>query len=559
MKEYIFKHKTLLTLALVLSTLSALLNVSLVFLLKYILDYVVSGEINKLINVGIITVIVTLICNICTYLSEVVKGKYIKKTLIYFKNDIFNGIIRKNVKDFYSNNTSSYISILNNDIYTIELEYLQNMFGACSLMLNFVFAVSSLLIINVNVAIFICIMSIIIALIPIVFSNKLNLAKKDYSEKQSFFVAAMKDLFSGYETIKVFNIEEITKRKFNDINNICENSKYNLSKTLALCKALSITLNSSIVLCIFLLSGYLVIKGSITVGSTVAVLQLVQNVISPITALTVYITRIKSNKSIIQKIESCIDVRSSNTSIKLEHFKKDIEFNNIKFSYEDGMQVLNGVSFKIEKNKKYAFVGDSGCGKSTIFKLLLGYFNNYEGEILIDGIDIKDLNTETLYKNLSHINQNVFIFDDNIKNNITLYSEYSKEKLDKVIHLSELDKFLEKRKLNVEENLKENGFNLSGGEKQRIAIARALIKEKPILLFDEATSSLDNITSFEIENLLLEMESITTIMITHKLVKNILKKFDCIFVIKDGLIIEAGKFSELIDKKGEFYNIYNVN
>lgn len=193
-----------------------------------------------------------------------------------------------------------------------------------------------------------------------------------------------------------------------------------------------------------------------------------------------------------------------------------------------------------------------------MLNMLLGYADDYKGSIRIDDTEIREIQESSLNDIMSVIHQNIFLFDDTIKNNITLYKEYEDELVNKIIEVSGLNSVVENKKLGLETNVGENGCYLSGGEKQRIAIAKALIKKTQILILDEATSSLDNETSYEIEKFLVSLKEFTLIVVTHKLIGELLKKYDEIIVLKDGHIEEAGTFDELINQKKYFYYLYNI-
>jgi len=229
----------------------------------------------------------------------------------------------------------------------------------------------------------------------------------------------------------------------------------------------------------------------------------------------------------------------------------------LSFSYDE-KSTLKDISFKVHKGEKVAIVGQSGSGKTTILKLLLKYYNDFQGKIIIDNLDTESISTSSIYNLISVIQQDVFMFDTSIRNNITLFENYNNEEIDKVINASGLRNFIESLNNNVDSSIGENGCCISGGEKQRIAIARSLLKNTPILALDEATASLDNNTSYIIEKTLLDLEELTLLVITHKLSKQLLQKYNKIIVLKDGMIQEIGSFSELIDNKGYFYDLFSL-
>ena len=219
---------------------------------------------------------------------------------------------------------------------------------------------------------------------------------------------------------------------------------------------------------------------------------------------------------------------------------------------------MDNINLTLKKNKKYAIVGESGSGKSTLIKLLMRYYNDYSGSILIDNNDLKSIYSSDLYKNISMIQQNVFMFDDSIKENIRLYSNHDDDDILKSCERAGLSKLINSLPNGIDSLVGENGNKLSGGEKQRIAIARALINDTQILILDESTSALDNETAYNLENSLLNLKDLTLVTVTHKLIKNILNKYDEIIVMKNGSVVEKGSFEYLLSQKGYFYSLYYI-
>ena len=215
------------------------------------------------------------------------------------------------------------------------------------------------------------------------------------------------------------------------------------------------------------------------------------------------------------------------------------------------------VDYKFEKNKSYAIVGTSGSGKTTLINLLLGKYNNYSGDIYYNNADLKNISLDSLFEIASFVEQNVFVFDDSIINNITMYSNIDEELLKEAINKSGLAKLIDEK--GPDYRCGENGCNLSGGEKQRISIARALVKKSQLLLLDEATSALDNETSSSITNNLLRINNTTKIMITHRLDEEILNQFDEIVVMKNGQIVEFGTYKDLMKNNGTFKSLVELN
>lgn len=225
----------------------------------------------------------------------------------------------------------------------------------------------------------------------------------------------------------------------------------------------------------------------------VASVQLTNYIVNPVLNFSYILTKIKGAKPINEKL--CNMINESNgeeEGASKEEFRELIQFENISFSYNEERKILDNISFSINKGEKIAIVGKSGSGKSTLLKLLLRYYENYDGEIKLDDKSIKDISLTSLYKLISIIQQNVFMFDDSIKANVALYGDYTDEEIDNAIRNSGLEELLKNLPMGKDSSVGENGSNLSGGEKQRISIARALVKNTPIILLDEATGSLDS-------------------------------------------------------------------
>lgn len=234
-----------------------------------------------------------------------------------------------------------------------------------------------------------------------------------------------------------------------------------------------------------------------------------------------------------------------------------IELRNVTFSYEPGKQVLHGVSARFAAGKSYAIVGGSGSGKSTLLNLLMASHSGYGGDICFDGAELRGIRAESLYDLVSIVQQNVFIFNSSVRDNITMFREFDKAEVDEAIRLSGLSELIAAR---GEDYLcGENGSGLSGGEKQRISIARSLLRKTPVLLMDEATAALDAETAYYITSSILQLDGLTRIVVTHALDETLLRRYDRIFTLKNGRLIESGTFDELMAKKEYFYSLFTVS
>lgn len=557
--QYTLKYKYQFLCRIITISLVALASICFDFLMGFIVDIFASGDSSKFATITITSISLIVIMFVTEYIDGVVMSSYIKNTVNYLRTDIFSKVINKDIKDFSLDNSGKYISILYNDIKIIEDSFFNNLFQVISCIISFAISLVVLFSISPSIVIFISIFGVLGFIIPNALSKKLVIQKNKYSENLEQVTSVTKDLFSGFEVIKGFNISNKINEIFNIASNNVETSKKNYSVLEAIIRGFSLSFSVTIYLGVLLLGGYLMYKKSITVGTAIIIIQLSTHIVGPVKLSISLINQIRSVSLIADKIENLLeDTKDSFENTKLNNFTSSIEIKNLNFSYNEERKALYNINLKINKNKKYAIVGESGSGKSTLIKLIMRYYSDYEGKIIIDDNDLKNIYSSDLYKNISMIQQNVFMFDDSIKENIRLYSNHTDDEIINSCERSGLNKLIDRLPKGINSLVGENGNKLSGGEKQRIAIARALINNTQILILDESTSALDNETAYNLEKSLLDLNDLTLITVTHKLIKSILINYDEIIVMKNGKIIEIGNFYNLLNQKGYFYSLYTI-
>lgn len=557
--QYTLKYKYQFFCRIITISLVALASICFDFLMGFIVDIFASGDSDKFLIITISSISLIIVMFLTEYIDGLVMSSYIKNTVNYLRTDIFSKIINKDIKDFSLDNSGKYISILYNDLKIIEDNFFNNLFQVISCFISFIISLVVLFSISPTIVIFISIFGVLGFIIPNALSKKLVIQKNEYSQNLEQVTSITKDLFSGFEVIKGFNISNKINEIFKTASTNVETSKKKYSILEGIIRGFSLSFSVTIYLGVLLLGGYLMYKKSITVGTAIIIIQLSTHIVGPVKLSISLINQIRSVAMIADKIEEILeDTHDDFENTKLENFSKSICIENLNFSYTEERKALDNINITFDKNKKYAIVGESGSGKSTLIKLLMRYYNDYKGKISIDNLNIKNIYSSDLYKNISMIQQNIFMFDDSIKENIRLYSNHDDKDILDACKRSGLDKLLNKLPNGINSLVGENGNKLSGGEKQRIAIARALINNTQILILDESTSALDNETAYNLEISLLNLENLTLITVTHKLIKNILNRYDEIIVMKNGKIIEKGNFEDLINIKGYFYSLYTI-
>ena len=533
------------------------LEIGVAMFFGYVIDSA-SGAINmKFSKVMIYTFALLITESVFKWIYEVMSYKFVAKMSLDTKIYIFNNLIKQDIESFYNNDVGDKISILTNDINTIETEYFRTFLNLVKSGFLFLFAFGTIFYVSYQMTIALMILSIISFVFGNIPMKNLKTFKKKFSNSQSEYTARTSEYFNGYETIKVFGLEKfISKVFYNNSKNVYDKGLA-YQKRYSLVTMISYFFGGFTFLGGFVCGGYLAYKGFITLGQMIVCVQLTNHIVNPLMFAIESYGKFKSVDKILNKIENTLISEENVETTEIKDFNNKISLEDVSFKYDD-KKVLENISFDFEKGKKYALVCLSGSGKSTLMKLISKRIKANEGKICIDGTDLDKISRNSIINLISTINQNVFLFKGSIYDNITLFSkDYSEEKVKDVILKAELGKYLDR--LYDKELISENANNLSGGEKQRISIARSLIKDTKIILADEILSSLDNEIAFSIEKGLLELENITLISVTHRLIKENLKQYDKILVLKDGKIEEKGNFEELMNFDSYFKKLYTIS
>ncbi|MEW9077592.1 ABC transporter ATP-binding protein [Terrisporobacter glycolicus] len=559
MKECIKKNKILLFITIIFSVISSITMVGVSLLLQSTIDKVMNGDMEGFKKILIFTLVYCVIMGLLYFIYDILSKMFIRNVTRELRSKIFSGIINHNYKDFNSKNTADYISALTNDIKLVEENYITSLLLVLQFSVAFIATIGILLYLSPLVTGCLFVSMLLIFIVPSIFGKKLESKQMNLSNKLTSFTTVIKDMLSGYDVIKSYNLKKDAFKEFEGENIELAKTKFEADKLLVINETLSQLLGMGTQFVAVFLSAYLVLKGNITMGTLIAIVQLSGSFIQPVIMIMSYTPKITSMASVIKRLDDISNYKDSSfIGSENPSFESSIEISNVNFAYEDNKNILENVDLKIKKNKKYAIVGPSGCGKSTLAKLILGYYADYSGEIKYDNKEIRNVNIEKINKMISIIHQNVYMFDKNIKDNICLYEKFSYDNINNILELSGADKFINELEEGLDYFVGENGNNLSGGQRQRIAIARALIQQTPILILDEGTSAIDMQTGYDIENKLLNLDNLTLITITHKMSQELLSLYDEIIFMEDGKVIEQGNFNDLIKKEEKFYDFYKL-
>ena len=558
MRQYIMKQKGVLTVAILFGTIFSVGSTLVALILKDVIDVAISGDINRFISIVIQTTIYIVALGVCYWLYATFSKKFICKVTKMLRSTVFNGIFKKNISDFRTVNSADYLSALTNDVKNVEENYLVPLLLCLQNII--VFIASLAVMIYLSPLVMLCLFMAVILLIalPGLFQTAIQNRQDRFSKNQSNFTVAIKDFLSGFEVIRSYQMNSHTVKAFGEKNNTVYIAQYALGKMVAAVEGLSTVLGVMVQCSVLFVSAYLIITGKLTAGALVGLVQVSGTIVAPIQVLSQSIPQIQGSKPIIERLNNLANYKD-NTFVGTipPTFETDITVKNLQFGYEQEQKIIQGIDFSFKKGKKYAVIGKSGCGKTTLINLLSGYYAKYDGEVLYDGVDIRKLDIDKLNEMSSVIHQNVYMFDESIQDNICLHKQIAPVNLQKALDMSGVAMFLGEEKT-LDTSVGENGNNLSGGQRQRVAVARALVQGKPILILDEGTSAVDMQTAYDIESQLLKISELTVITITHSLNQELLENYDQVIFMENGAITEAGSYAKLMENKGAFYDFVSL-
>ena len=559
MKIYMKQNKVLLLFTILTSIIASLGYVFMAVLLQKLLDIAVEKNMQQFIPMVLFSIFYFVMLGIFLYLQSLLSKRITCKIIKQIRTDVFKGIVSQSMGDFGKRNTADYLSIITNDVKMIEDNFLLPYFEVVQYTVIFISSFVLMIYFDVIVTIVVFVAITLMFLVPSLLGKELEKRQNTLSSQLADFTTKLKDILSGFEIIKSYSMKQYVIQKFDKENSDTIHTKYNVDKLFALNEGLSSFLALMVQIVVLFLSAYFIITERITVGTLLGMVQVSSNLANPLIMIFTNIPKIKSIQPIIEKLTVLSKYELNEVPKKQSAtFNSVVSISNLSFAYEKQNRVLDKINLHIEKGKKYVIVGKSGCGKTTLVKLLAGYYTEYSGKILYDNTDLNMMNENDIVQLSSIIHQNIYMFNESVYDNICLHEDYSKESIDKAVKASGLNDVIEKLPEGLLYEAGENGSNLSGGQKQRIAVARALIRNKPILILDEGTSAIDMQTAYDIENHLLKIEGLTIITITHNLKKELLELYDNIIYMENGEIIERGTFEELTSVPSRFLKYLTI-
>lgn len=523
MKKYKKRNLNYFILALISIFTSTIFAVVLQFFKGDVLDNAIAGETKTTVKYAILLIIFIFGEILFYFAYRLFKAKFVVGCTKLLKQDIFKGIINRSYVDFKERSQGEYIAKYVNEADAIKSRHFEMIPLFWEILFKIIFVSVALFVLDWRLALITILLLTTPLYIPKLLEKRLQKAQNDYLKSVEENLAKVNDWLSGFEIIKNFSIERQIIDRF-DESNLGSMNKLLKDLNLGAVSQLITTLISYLSYFVVLIfATWLVFIGEFYAGKFFVAIGMIDQLSYPLISLAEIIRQLVAIKPSCEAMDKFImeaeGARQGKSLLKLD---REIKYSNVSFAYPDGPVILNNFNFLAKKGKRYLIKGPSGCGKTTIVNMILKYYYPTKGDVEFDGISINDYSNT--YDCTTVVRQEAILFNDSLRNNLTMYRDISDKDLIKVLENLGLKKFATEKAL--DEIITENGFNLSGGEKKRICLARALLRDTDILIFDEPLANLDDTTAKKIEDILLSIEDKLVIIVSHQFSDEKLQLFD---------------------------------
>ena len=504
-------------------------------MLMRLVDQALAGSFSAVSQTLIIIAIIYVLIIPIDILHIKVSSQYLKSSMLTIRQKFLTKVLKIDLRSFNQRGSSAFYSHITNDFNTLERNDIE---GRYQLITQLIRALTALLVLAyINALILLLLMGV--AVVFLFVSNWLgNIMKKHEKERTELFkgyTLYLREILTAFRLVKSNNLEDRSSAEFNRRSESVQHKGYVIDKVATYIEAVLEVFLYGVIIGAMLLVAYLANQGLVSAGYLILVVNSIGAIIQPLSQAMETLPLMKGAQQIWQSVDETLTPmpKKIEETEPFDGLDSEIDFQNVRFSYED-TEVLSDLNLRFEKGKKYLLLGPSGGGKSTILRLLRKYISPDQGELLIDGINLDSIISEKYLSQVANVEQHIFLFEDSLRNNLTLYKNYSDEELNAVIEAAGLNDFVLKQPDGLEQLILGNGKNVSGGEKARIAIARGLLRQSDILLLDEAFASLDDEVAKSIEQRLLALDDVTVIQVSHVVFPETIGQYDQVFEIAQG-------------------------
>lgn len=525
--------------------IAAIANIGFAFFLGGMVDAAINSDLSAFRHTALLS-IAAMATELCfEMIGHAIRHNYSFQAAAEYKKALLSNMLSFEINSYSKYPEAYYLNVLSSEATTIKRHYFMQFPAIIHNAAQILLAVAALVFINWKFFCAVVVLFAVSGILPSLIGAVQGKKAVEASEKNEAFLSYLNSVLGAFELIKTFGIAEKITKTFSEYSFEGEKKNYSVDVVETARNVFSAASSFIIQMGAILTGVFLVFKGELSIGYLFVAIQVIGVIVSPITDLFQRISWVKSTAEIRQKHETILNWVETNRQkegVEVGHINA-ITVSNLSFEYHDGFR-LHDVNLKLSSGKKYAVIGKSGSGKSTLLKLLLGYFDGYSGSIKVNGTEIRDIDKNSYYEKLSVMNQNVVLFEDTLDNNIKLFRNVDDNVFKTIILKANLGELITRFHKEDELVSCDNISSISGGEKQRIALARCLLSDADAVFFDEATAALDPESARAIYDTVLEMKESMLVAVTHDWRDELLSRFDQVIYINDGTVKFIGNWEE---------------
>lgn len=540
MRHYLFRKKGYFLAFMVLLVVSGVVGTLFSLVMSALIDCAGKNA-EELLWTLLGSIGYVILCILLELSYRCMRAKVLTDARYSLKKDIFAALMNRSVADFDAGNSGEYMNELSNNLNQFENVYWGNYLCLLESLMSFCAAAAICIALQPLMLVLMIFLALLSMGVTRLSASPLEKSMERFAESAERYTTEIRDDFAGFRLIRSYGILPAILRKYENKNRGMEDANRRNAYCRIFCAYAGNFVGLLSTVLVMAMAAYFSMKGRFSAGMVIAFGHLIGNIISPIVSMPSIVANFRASKPLQERFRNILAKTDDMDSAKKRHccektgsiaqkpncLREKITLERVSYGYREGQEVLHELSYCFRVGKHYAIVGKSGCGKSTLLSLLLGYYPDYGGSIFYDGAELRELSRECLGSTAAYVSQDTFLFQDTIWNNITLYEEkYTRQDVESALEQAGLSEFAASLPEGLSTMAGENGRNLSGGEKQRLSLARALLRRNKVLLLDEFTANLDRETAEKIEEKIMELEECLVIAVTHRLEPGAVSRYD---------------------------------